>query len=536
MAQQVVGNPVRTAQIPQRKDSVEEFLEEAEGVADFAYQTGLTTDASLVSAIAVAKKLPANQQTFDDPKLIELYSKIAAIRSKIPSATVAAIRSGWRPNQDKTRETLTNVVFIVLAIFVTLAVGQLTLVHARGTALIVDLLRLEEANPGLQFGILERRLLRAQKAVFSNAGIVPNDPPATPPSDPNIQPPPNASPGEAPPVGGLETDLVGEMGLAQDSVLRDAYDLSVLNQRLLSARTRTNQLVLEAYNPYPRLAALYSGALYAIDSIRAVAARGWCSLFSSPVDVCSIPVAPLAQDYQVKYAANYASLGETSLPVFCGYIEKIRNISNGSAGPTPDEVDDYLAKIKHVFGNRFGYDNVELVIQNCSIGLSYLWNTIPDVRSMIEQVKAITTLYAFIILPSLYGALGSFMYFLRRSLDPYSPNLSILRMSYRIAIGGLAGLAVAYFWSGADMTSASFNSAGFGLFVVAFVFGFSIEVFFSFLDRLVELSTESVRSIGSPPPPPPPPPGAASGAAGGGPPPPPPPPPNPAGAAGALPL
>jgi hypothetical protein len=55
------------------------------------------------------------------------------------------------------------------------------------------------------------------------------------------------------------------------------------------------------------------------------------------------------------------------------------------------------------------------------------------------------------------------------------------------------------------MTSASFNSAGFGLFVVAFVFGFSIEVFFSFLDRLVELSTASVRNIGAPPPPPSPP-------------------------------
>ncbi len=292
---------------------VEDFLAEAEGIADFGFQTGLITDASLVTAIEAARKLPAGQQTFDKKEMIDLYQKVAAIKTDIPPSTVAAIRQGWGPNKDKAHETFTNIVFVVLAIFVTLAVGHLTLIHSRGTALVADLSRLEESNPGLQFGILERRLLRAQEVVFSSSDSVTA---------------PIVAPG-AVDIAGSEQEKTGskssnEEALAQDSVLRDAYDLSVLNQRLLSARSRTNEFMLQAYQPYPRLAAVYSGLLFAVDSLRSAAGLLWCSTFTTPVETCSGQPAPLAKDYQTGYASNYASLDEKSLPVFCGYIDNIK--------------------------------------------------------------------------------------------------------------------------------------------------------------------------------------------------------------------
>ena len=481
------------------------------GGCRFAFQTGLVSDAGLVTAIDKAKSVAIANRNFVAPEMIEVYQRVAIIKTKILPSTMAAIKGGWRPNGDKTRETITNVAFVILAVFVTLAVGHLTLIHSRGTALAADLIRLDEANPGLQFGILERRLLRAQEFVFSDNGS--NAAAQTATANPMAEAGGEKKPGSNQPnaaSSATQIDPMGSISLAQDSMLRDAYDLSVLNQRLLSARARTNQLIVEAYGPYPRLAAVYGGIVNGLDSLSGTAKWLLCLASGAGSEKCAVSGSPPPAGITKGYEANYVSLGEASLPVFCGYIDKIRQLSHGQA-QTIDDADKYLDKVKYVFGPRFGYDNVERVVQNCSIGLSYLWNTIPDVRSLIDQVKAITTLYAFIILPSLYGALGSFMYFLRRSLDPYSPNLSILRMSYRVAIGGLAGLAVAYFWSGGEMTGDSFANAGFGLFLVTFVFGFSIEVFFAFLDRLVELSTAGVKNIGASDPA-----YGASGSGGGG--------------------
>ena len=66
-----------------------------------------------------------------------------------------------------------------------------------------------------------------------------------------------------------------------------------------------------------------------------------------------------------------------------------------------------------------------------------------------------------------------------------------------MALAALAGVIAGWFWEPAFGTNSEFQSAGLGLFTFAFVIGFSIEIFFSLLDRFVEISRTAITKIGT---------------------------------------
>jgi len=89
------------------------------------------------------------------------------------------------------------------------------------------------------------------------------------------------------------------------------------------------------------------------------------------------------------------------------------------------------------------------------------------------------------LLPGLYGMLGAVVFHMRRLLDPNLPNPKMLRFVYRIVLGGFGGIVLVWFWipSGAAPSMTEFAPlTSFGL---AFLIGFSSDVFFQVLDRLV---------------------------------------------------
>jgi hypothetical protein len=89
------------------------------------------------------------------------------------------------------------------------------------------------------------------------------------------------------------------------------------------------------------------------------------------------------------------------------------------------------------------------------------------------------------LLPGLYGMLGAVVFHMRRLLDPNLPNPRLLRFVYRIVLGGFGGIVLVWFWipSGAAPSMTEFAPlTSFGL---AFLIGFSSDVFFQVLDRLV---------------------------------------------------
>lgn len=94
------------------------------------------------------------------------------------------------------------------------------------------------------------------------------------------------------------------------------------------------------------------------------------------------------------------------------------------------------------------------------------------------------------ILPFLYGLLGAVVFVLRNLLDPRTPVMGFFPSIMRVALGGLAGIIIGWFWVPSAFKVgdiATITSIPFGL---AFLAGFSIDILFSILDRLSRTVSE----------------------------------------------
>lgn len=113
------------------------------------------------------------------------------------------------------------------------------------------------------------------------------------------------------------------------------------------------------------------------------------------------------------------------------------------------------------------------------------WNVIYQTKSKINLLVAW-------LLPGLYGLLGACVYLMRDLLlvrggviSRDTSVLSMLSLLLRVALGGLAGIIIGWFWVpvpiAGDNSAVQISSVPFG---IAFLAGFSIETLFSMLDRL----------------------------------------------------
>jgi hypothetical protein len=113
----------------------------------------------------------------------------------------------------------------------------------------------------------------------------------------------------------------------------------------------------------------------------------------------------------------------------------------------------------------------------------------------IWQMNDILNVFGLWYLPALYGMLGSVVFHMRRYLDPNIPNPTMLRFTFRLFLGAFAGIIVVWFWAPSSQKNAEQAFSTLSAFGVAFLVGFSIDVFFQGLDRLV---TYVGQAIGKP--------------------------------------
>lgn len=114
----------------------------------------------------------------------------------------------------------------------------------------------------------------------------------------------------------------------------------------------------------------------------------------------------------------------------------------------------------------------------------HLYNTTPYSASIIAAKTVLQMLQSY-ILPLLYGLLGAFIFVLRsllmqiRSLT-YTASREI-GYRLRLTLGCLAGMIIGLILKPDDMKELSLSPMGF-----AFICGYSIEVLFTLLDRLID--------------------------------------------------
>jgi hypothetical protein len=89
------------------------------------------------------------------------------------------------------------------------------------------------------------------------------------------------------------------------------------------------------------------------------------------------------------------------------------------------------------------------------------------------------------LLPPLYGMLGAVIFHLRRLLDPVAPNPPWLQVIFRMILGAFAGTVIVLFWNPPSNQVSPGDFVTLTSFGVAFLAGFSTDVFFQALDRFV---------------------------------------------------
>lgn len=97
------------------------------------------------------------------------------------------------------------------------------------------------------------------------------------------------------------------------------------------------------------------------------------------------------------------------------------------------------------------------------------------------------------VLPALYGLLGAMVFQLRLIMNPMLPNPHLGSVVVRSALAMMAGVSIAWLAGSLEIQKLSPGLAVFGL---AFMFGFSIDIFFATLDKLVNSISKAIVARG----------------------------------------
>lgn len=139
---------------------------------------------------------------------------------------------------------------------------------------------------------------------------------------------------------------------------------------------------------------------------------------------------------------------------------------------------------------QIGAEYRNLAKFNEIIGIQIHPQAFPAFTKLISDIEDGRALLGAWIIPGLYGMLGAVVFHMRRILDPLVPDPSVARLIYRICLGGLAGVVIAWFWTpggGGESGAVTFST-----FSVAFLVGYSIDIFFQLLDKLVDSASSAV--------------------------------------------
>lgn len=138
------------------------------------------------------------------------------------------------------------------------------------------------------------------------------------------------------------------------------------------------------------------------------------------------------------------------------------------------------------------------------ITAGFVDGSLVPLRAKGTEISRIDTLDELIvtlnlwILPALYGALGALIYFGRGFLNPEVPDPHWMFFFARLCVAAFAGIAVGWFFeNGIKIEGVTTSSGSPGVLLLAFIFGFALDVFFGLLERLVSLSTDAVSRLGA---------------------------------------
>ena len=211
----------------------------------------------------------------------------------------------------------------------------------------------------------------------------------------------------------------------------------------------------------------------------------WCIIFFNPIVNCRSSFTDTTKEVAAK--ADSTTLSDTatlsvSVPSGDASLSVATSTSTPISAPASASASVALKTIKN---------SNELQAYGFSLGLSSSDVSVLQALFLIEAEASIVIMFlGSSILPLFYGLLGASVYLMRQFFGD-APQTEMTpttlgRVLLRLGLGGIAGLAIGWFWT----PSASKNVSDATMFAttpfaLAFLAGFSIELLFSILDRII---------------------------------------------------
>ncbi len=438
---------------------VDDLLRDARLVANYALRAGLLRDTTLQTAIAAVEKPPQKERWSRD--VIALQSALSKSASLVPFSTLVELREGWSPGDIKGAKWRLTIL-LISSVLLMIVVGQLSQTYNRGVGLLTEIQVLSVSGPDRQFGQLARQLISAREEIAL--------------------------------AGGDE----GSDTLKQQAYFQIYDDLRDLDDVLYSLVDRVEKFREEAW--YPVAGSRLFWDLYY-----------WLQELFGRTDQEANKYIEDRKRSGLPYG-DAVSTADAASSSFLGaflnwFMPRKLAAMSGSRCPLLEANDVVIQSQVAYIQSKLGYhDNFSEMIRRYYYSNLYLFcfeyiqhnpYYVPNMESLKRIVNDSIAPYALVMLPGLFGAIGAIMYHLRVILDPIRPNPSSFRILHRTALGALAGMILAWFWVPDTRFGTELANIGFSLFGLAFLFGFSLDVFFALLDRFVSLSVSTIKTLGS---------------------------------------
>ncbi|TPJ27322.1 hypothetical protein [Mesorhizobium sp. B2-7-2] len=420
------------------------LLADAKLVAGYG-RYGVFKDSALFAAIGDAEKL--SDASASQPEVVKLQTVLNDCSSTVPFSTLAALRTGWSPGDMSRRTALATYFLIALSVTMMIVIGKLTYVYNRGVSINAELQEIDNNDFSARFGQSIRQVWATKKQLSSAAAQ-------------------QAS----------ATDLT----LLKDAYYNSVDSLHSLDQRFSSLLVRAQGFMTQEA-PFPLWGMQWAYCKFSASSAKA----------GTPLD--------------------FSNPRQMAIDQFCGQQIVLAQQQSGAGSSQPLKQSDFDCRNN---GNTQGgmqvvsstgmvedvnadFDEATRDLQ-CEGVITITPNSISTLTLQAKTLSEVLSPYALWILPALYGALGGIMFHMRMILNPLLPNPPLSRLIHRIALGGLAGMILAWFMAPGTKLGGEVTGIGFSLFTFAFLFGFSLDIFFAILDQFVSMSVAGIKKFGSP--------------------------------------
>jgi hypothetical protein len=117
-----------------------------------------------------------------------------------------------------------------------------------------------------------------------------------------------------------------------------------------------------------------------------------------------------------------------------------------------------------------------------------------QISQKIRACNDIISFYGGWVLPAFYGLLGAMVFHLRGVMNPLVPTPHLGSVAVRMSLAMMAGVSISWLLASPFAKPLGVHGPALGVFGLAFMFGFSIDIFFSALDRVVVSITRSISA------------------------------------------